>query len=282
MLPNTTETNIFAVGIRHLGERGGSRRRRDHGNQRRGTCPAANGNLPSSTNTITAAEPMVFPRRYPRSFRSPPATSCPRRPRGQGPRCPRPHAGSLSARCGWQTLWGAASDAAFGTVAFNWYYPRAFVTPGGRVFVLGHSGETFYLDPAGNGTITQSAQTTLAGQGSSRRSCSLPVRSSVRNGQNVNVVDVNGQQPVITPTANIDQVRLYSNATVLADGKVLVTGGSAVANQLQGWRTPPRSGIRHRPVDAGSQRPEASTLPFDRSAAAGRHDLTVPAARRGR
>ena len=52
--------------------------------------------------------------------------------------------------------------------------------------------------------------------------------------QNVIVVDLNGPQPAVTPTANISQARKWSNATVLADGKVLVTGGSAVANQLTG------------------------------------------------
>jgi hypothetical protein len=31
-------------------------------------------------------------------------------------------------------------------------------------------------------------------------------------------------------TANVSQVREWSNATVLADGKVLLSGGSAVAN----------------------------------------------------
>jgi Domain of unknown function (DUF1929) len=39
---------------------------------------------------------------------------------------------------------------------------------------------------------------------------------------------------VITPTADISQRRYWSNATVLPNGKVLLTGGSAVANQLTG------------------------------------------------
>jgi galactose oxidase-like protein/Kelch motif protein len=56
---------------------------------------------------------------------------------------------------------------------------------------------------------------------------------SVRS-QSVIVVDLNGPQPTVTPTANISQLRKWSNATVMADGKVLVTGGSAVANQLTG------------------------------------------------
>jgi WD40 repeat protein len=57
---------------------------------------------------------------------------------------------------------------------------------------------------------------------------------SMRNQQKVIVIDLNGGQPVITPTANISQLRFWSSGTVLANGKVLVTGGSAVANQLIG------------------------------------------------
>jgi hypothetical protein len=54
---------------------------------------------------------------------------------------------------------------------------------------------------------------------------------SVRS-KHVVVVDLNGAQPIIAPTADLSQLRIWSNATVLADGKVLVTGGSAVGNQL--------------------------------------------------
>jgi hypothetical protein len=137
---------------------------------------------------------------------------------------------------GWRTLWGAASDAAFGTVAWNWSYPRAFVAPNGKVLVLGNQRNMFYLDPADNGTITQlTQQTPVAGNPKLPALMYAPGKIlSVRNQQKVILVDVNGGQPVITTSQDIDQVRLYSNATVLADGKVLVTGGSAVANQLIG------------------------------------------------
>ena len=91
------------------------------------------------------------------------------------------------------------------------------------------------LDPAGNGTITQLTQQTLAGSYTLPTLAFAPGRLlSVRAQQQVVVVNLSGPQPAITPTANISQLRLWSSGTVLADGKVLVTGGSAVANQLTG------------------------------------------------
>ena len=137
---------------------------------------------------------------------------------------------------GWRTLWGGTSDAAFGGGVFgNWYYTRAVVAPNGGVFELGNDGKMFYLDPAGNGTITQLTQQTLAGSYTLPTLAFAPGRLlSVRAQQQVVVVNLSGPQPAITPTANISQLRLWSSGTVLADGKVLVTGGSAVANQLTG------------------------------------------------
>ncbi len=233
--------HLLQRAIRHLGERGGSRRRRDHDDQRRAELlHPANDDLPSSDRSYPGFHQRSRNDGVPAvvslgRFATHRRQADPRRPQDQAPDVAVPTPEVYRQGTGWRTLWGATSDAAFGTVAYNWYYPRAFVTPGGRVFVLGHSGETFYLDPAGNGKITQLAQTTLAGDGKLPSLMYAPGKIlSVRNQQKVIVVDVNGAQPVVGTSQNIDQVRLYSNATVLADGKVLVTGGSAVANQLTG------------------------------------------------
>ena len=137
---------------------------------------------------------------------------------------------------GWKLLPNASSNAAFVSGA-AWYYPQAYQTPNnaGKIFVLGHDGKMFYLSYAGTGSITQLAQTTA------RSRESLPTANfaqgkllSLRTGSKAIVVDINGAQPVVTPTANIDQDRLWSNATVMADGKVVVTGGSVIGNQLSG------------------------------------------------
>jgi hypothetical protein len=57
---------------------------------------------------------------------------------------------------------------------------------------------------------------------------------SVRGNRKVVVVDLNGPEPAITPTADINQLHIWSSGTVLADGKVLVSGGSAVSRRLKG------------------------------------------------
>jgi hypothetical protein len=155
----------------------------------------------------------------------------------EDPKAPAPTPEVFTRNVGWRTLWGATSDAAFGGID-NWYYPRSFVAPNGKVFVLGHDGNMFFLDAAGNGTITQLTQQTLGRRG---ESITLPTLMfapgrllSLRAQQKVVVVDLNGPQPMVTPTADISQRRYWSNATVLPNGKVLLTGGSAVANQLTG------------------------------------------------
>lgn len=137
----------------------------------------------------------------------------------------------------WSTLTGATSDAAFGRPGWNWSYPRAYQMPNdaGKVFVLGADGRMFYLNPAGNGSITKLAKVTLASDPKLPTAVFGPGKIlSVRKNRKVVVVDINGPQPTITPTADISQVRFYGSATVLADGKVVVTGGSSVGNQLSG------------------------------------------------
>jgi len=132
----------------------------------------------------------------------------------------------------WTSLTGVTSNAAFG--GQNWYYPRAFVAPGGNVFLMSApTGKMFFISTANTGSITQSTVTAPAGN------IALPSVSfapgkvlSLRMNQAVVVVDYTTSTPVVTPTAPMDQVRFDSSMTVLADGQVLVTGGSAVTNQL--------------------------------------------------
>jgi hypothetical protein len=57
---------------------------------------------------------------------------------------------------------------------------------------------------------------------------------SVRKQQVAVIIDINGPEPVVTPVPNVNKLRFWSTATVLANGKVFLNGGSEVANQLIG------------------------------------------------
>jgi hypothetical protein len=62
---------------------------------------------------------------------------------------------------GWRSLTGATNNAAYGTA--NWYYPRAWSAPDGRVFVAAIGGRTFFVDPSGNGAIAETPLALTAG-----------------------------------------------------------------------------------------------------------------------
>jgi hypothetical protein len=238
VLPNTTSTDIFCAGqsvIAASGEvliTGGDltiNGMRNFSNQQTEI-------FRPQTNAITTDVPMQYARWYPTIVALPTGEMLVLGGR-EDPQTAAPIPEVFMQNVGWRTLWDARSDAAFGCCA-NWYYPRSFVAPNGTVFVLGHEGNMFYLNPAGNGTITELTQRTLGGGG---ESLTLPTLMfapgkllSVRTQQKVVVVDLNGPQPVITPTADISRRRYWSNLTVLPNGKVLLTGGSAVAEQLTG------------------------------------------------
>jgi hypothetical protein len=237
VLPNTTSTDIFCAGqsvIPGSGDVlivGGDltiNGQRNFSNNRTTI-------FRPTTNTITSTVPMRYARWYPTVIALPSGEMLVLGGREDKAPSPVVTPEVFRQNVGWRTLWGATSDAAFGTIRANWYYPEAFVAPNGRVFVLGHDGKMFYLDPAGQGTITQLAQKTLAGTNALPSVMFASGRIlSVRGNKKVVAGDLNGPQPTVTPTADIDQVRIWSTATLLADGKVLVTGGSAVANKLTG------------------------------------------------
>lgn len=189
--------------------------------------------LRASTNVLEAGAPMAFKRWYPslialasgdvlvlggrQDFGVPTST----------PEVFKPGEG-------WRTLTAVADENAYGSVGNAWYYPRGFQAPNGNVFILTYAGRAYSLNVTGEGSLSRVIPTMPAGAGTPL----LPTLMfqpgkllSIRRDQRVVVVDINGAKPVVAPTANISQDRLWSNATVLADGKVLVTGGSAVANE---------------------------------------------------
>jgi YVTN family beta-propeller protein len=119
--------------------------------------------------------------------------------------------------------------SAANTSAFDFYYPRNFVAPDGRVFGFESNGQMYYVDTAGNGSIA------LAGQFSSQYAGASGSATMFRPGRILQVggyssaaqvIDITGTAPVLTPTQSVSSQRQWVTTTLLADGRVLATGGS--------------------------------------------------------
>ena len=242
VLPNTTSTDIFcsAASVMYNGSvltTGGDLTVNGARNFANNHTTIFN----PSTNTISSNTPMLYPRWYP---------SLVALPDGQlavfggyqnvVPPLNNPVIPAITpevydpATQVWTTLTGATSNAAFGGNG-NWFYPRSYVAPGGNVFVLAYDGTMYSVSTAGVGGITQLAATAPGGSSTLPTIPFAPGKVlSVRQNQVVDVVDFTHSVPVVTQTDNIDQERDWSTGTILADGKVLVTGGSTVPNQLTG------------------------------------------------
>jgi hypothetical protein len=136
-------------------------------------------------------------------------------------------------------------------------YPRNWVAPNGRVF--GYADLTmYYVDPnanGGNGSITSAG--TMPSDGPSGwnstdvmyapgkilrcggGSTALPEQHGPQSqGKNAAaVIDISGATPSYKKMPSMPKFLIWANAAVLADGNVVVTGGSAVDNALTGMNT---------------------------------------------
>ncbi|HJV72459.1 galactose oxidase-like domain-containing protein [Ideonella sp.] len=136
---------------------------------------------------------------------------------------------------GWRTLTNATSDYAYGSKIQSWNYPRAWWSPDGRVVIFTVTGKIFSLDVAGTGALTQLPGTLPLGAFMLPAAMYQPGKIlSVRDAGKAVVVDINGAAPVVTDAAPLSADRQYGNATILADGKVWVNGGSSTGNDLVG------------------------------------------------
>ena len=145
---------------------------------------------------------------------------------------------------GWKTLTGASRADIYGDAGgiSRWYYPRTWVQPDGRIFVI-NQDQMYYVDVDGNngtGRIHNVQPWTRARGVGSTAVMYAPGKilhlggHTTGGGQASNqatVVDVTSGSPVVTPTSSMQYRREWHNATVLPDGKVLVTGGSGTINE---------------------------------------------------
>lgn len=122
------------------------------------------------------------------------------------------------------------------TGGLDFMYPRNFVAPDGRVFGYDSAGRMYYINPAGNGTITNVGQFPSATAGSDASAAMFAPGRILQFGGNSNgaiVIDITGGgTPSVTNTASMAMQRRLGTATLMADGKVLASGGSSVWNEM--------------------------------------------------
>jgi YVTN family beta-propeller protein len=122
------------------------------------------------------------------------------------------------------------------TSGLDFMYPRNFIAPDGRVFGFDSAGRMYYVDATGNGTFTQVGQFPSATAGNDASAAMFRPGRILQFGGNSNgaiVIDITGGgTPSVTNTASMAMQRRLGTATILADGKVLATGGSSAWNQM--------------------------------------------------
>ncbi|MFL5264236.1 MAG: galactose oxidase-like domain-containing protein, partial [Anaeromyxobacteraceae bacterium] len=113
------------------------------------------------------------------------------------------------------------------------YYPREFVARNGKVFVAGPLPQSWYLDTQGTGSWSKSARSTHAtGRDYGPAVLYRENKIAYFGGDDpptasVEVIDLDAAAPAWRATAPMSSPRRQHNATLLPDGRVLVTGGSS-------------------------------------------------------
>ena len=145
---------------------------------------------------------------------------------------------------GWKSLTGANSKA----ISDAWFYPRAWLESDGKVLLFTGAG-VLALDPSGNGTLTKVADLPFTTVGEFPAVKFAPDKVLILDNQGgAWVMDMSGGVPTFQQTGSLGEVRNWSNAVVLADGSVMVSGGSDVSyeitgahNEVQIWN--PQTGV---------------------------------------
>jgi YVTN family beta-propeller protein len=134
-----------------------------------------------------------------------------------------------------------AADGAFrllssaDTTPYNWDFPRNFAAPDGRLFGFDTGGRMYWLNPTGNGSVTSAGAFPSATAGGDSTGAMFSPGRILQFGGNSNaaiVIDITSGAPSVTSTSALAYHRRLGTATVLADGKVLASGGSIEWNVM--------------------------------------------------
>ena len=112
------------------------------------------------------------------------------------------------------------------------YYPAMFVAPNGKVFLAGFPGTSRYLSVAGTGAWTTVATRKVADRTMGSAVMYAPGKILYVGGgdpptSSAEVIDLNQAAPSWRLVGSMRFARRQTNATILADGSVLVTNGSS-------------------------------------------------------
>ena len=112
------------------------------------------------------------------------------------------------------------------------YYPAAFVAPNGRVFLAGFQATSRYLAVAGTGKWITVGSRIVADRRLGSAVSYAPGRILYVGGgdpptKSAEVIDLNETSPAWRTVPGMAFARRQLNATILADGKVLVTHGTS-------------------------------------------------------
>jgi hypothetical protein len=118
-----------------------------------------------------------------------------------------------------------------------YWYPRNFVAPNGLIFGYDGPGRMYWVDPAGEGRITNigSLPPEVARGTDSTATMFEPGRilqfgGSQGPNKRAHIIDIRGTTPQITETGSLAYQRGHGISTVLPNGHVLATGGARFGN----------------------------------------------------
>lgn len=187
---------------------------------------------PARTTLYSANQPMAFLRWYPTVLTTAQGEVLVLGGRAD-PNTPVPTPEVYTEGVGWRTLSTAVSNDAYGTR--NWSYPRAWQAPNGQVFVDTIWGGTYYLSPAGTGSVARTPLTLSESDYYLPAVMYRPGRIlSLRKLNKAVDIDLTMGTPRSYALTGVGQDRFHGSATVLADGQVLVSGGSFASNLAWG------------------------------------------------